>query len=89
MHADYLRVESCVRYASARYSVPTRLIGTNLAVVVDHGSVRIVEPATRGGRAPHTAVNIQSLRLPDAVPAAADITASVAKSRQVSAAKSP
>ena len=37
---------SCIRYASARYSVPTRLIGTNVAVVVDHGSVCLVEPAT-------------------------------------------
>lgn len=37
---------SCVRYASARYSVPTRLIGTSVAVVLDHGAVCIVEPAT-------------------------------------------
>jgi transposase len=37
---------SCVRYASARYSVPTRLIGTNVAVVVDNGALCIVEPAT-------------------------------------------
>jgi len=37
---------SCIRYASARYSVPTRLIGTNVAVVVDHGAVCLVEPAT-------------------------------------------
>jgi transposase len=37
---------SCVRYASARYSVPTRLIGTSVAVVVDHGAVCLVEPAT-------------------------------------------
>lgn len=37
---------SRVRYASARYSVPTRLIGTNVAVVVDHGAVCLVEPAT-------------------------------------------
>ena len=37
---------SCVRYASARYSVPTRLIGTNVAVVVDHGALCIAEPAT-------------------------------------------
>jgi hypothetical protein len=37
---------SCVRYASARYSVPTRLIGLTVAVVVDHGAVCIVEPAT-------------------------------------------
>jgi len=37
---------SCVRYASARYSVPTRLIGTSVAVVLDHGAVCLVEPAT-------------------------------------------
>ena len=37
---------SCVRYASARYSVPTRLIGASVAVVCDHGAVCIVEPAT-------------------------------------------
>ncbi len=37
---------SCVRYGSARYSVPTRLIGTTVAVVVDHGALIILEPAT-------------------------------------------
>jgi transposase len=37
---------SCVRYASARYSVPTRLIGASVAVVLDHGAVCLVEPAT-------------------------------------------
>jgi hypothetical protein len=37
---------SCIRYASARYSVPTRLIGAAVAVVLDHGAVCIVEPAT-------------------------------------------
>jgi transposase len=37
---------SCVRYASARYSVPTRLIGASVAVVLDHGAVCILEPAT-------------------------------------------
>jgi len=37
---------SCIRYASARYSVPTRLIGTNVAVVVDHGAVCLVELVT-------------------------------------------
>ena len=37
---------SCIRYASARYSVPTRLIGAGVAVVLDHGAVCIVEPAT-------------------------------------------
>ena len=37
---------SCVRYGSARYSVPTRLIGTMVAIVFDHGAVCLVEPAT-------------------------------------------
>lgn len=37
---------SCVRYGSARYSVPTRLIGATVAVVVDHGAICLVEPTT-------------------------------------------
>ncbi|WP_081495032.1 IS21 family transposase [Mycolicibacterium chubuense] len=37
---------SCVRYGSARYSVPTRLIGSTVAVVVDHGAIVLLEPAT-------------------------------------------
>ena len=37
---------SCVRYGSARYSVPTRLVGTTVAVVVDHGALLILEPST-------------------------------------------
>ncbi len=37
---------SCVRYGSARYSVPMRLIGTAVAVVVDHGAICLLEPAT-------------------------------------------
>lgn len=35
---------SCVRYGSARYSVPMRLIGTAVAVVVDHGAICLLEP---------------------------------------------
>ena len=41
---------SCVRYASARYSVPTRLIGASVAVVLDHGAVCLVEPSDRDDR---------------------------------------
>lgn len=37
---------SCIRYGSARYSVPTRLIGSTVAVVVDHGAIVLLEPAT-------------------------------------------
>jgi hypothetical protein len=37
---------SCIRYGSARYSVPTRLVGATVAVVVDHGALIIIEPPT-------------------------------------------
>lgn len=37
---------SCIRYGSARYSVPTRLIGATVAIVIDHGALLVVEPAT-------------------------------------------
>ncbi len=37
---------SCIRYGSARYSVPQRLVGATVAVVVDHGALIILEPAT-------------------------------------------
>ena len=37
---------SCIRYGSARYSVPTRLVGATVAVVVDHGALILLEPAT-------------------------------------------
>ncbi len=44
---------SCIRYASARYSVPTRLIGTTVTVVVDHDTVCLLEPATGAVVAEH------------------------------------
>jgi transposase len=37
---------SCIRYGSARYSVPQRLVGATVAVVVDHGALLILELAT-------------------------------------------
>ncbi len=37
---------SCIRFASARYSVPTRLIGTTVTVAPDGGRLLIVDPAT-------------------------------------------
>jgi len=37
---------SCVRFASARYSVPTRLIGTTVRIVQDGGRLLIAEPAS-------------------------------------------
>jgi hypothetical protein len=36
----------CVRYGSARYSVPTRLIGATVNIVIDHGALVVVEPGT-------------------------------------------
>jgi hypothetical protein len=37
---------SCVRFGSARYSVPNRLIGTSVLITVAEGTVRMVEPFT-------------------------------------------
>jgi hypothetical protein len=47
---------SCVRYGSARYSVPTRLIGASVKIVVDHGALLVVEPATGAIVAEHELV---------------------------------
>jgi transposase len=47
---------SCVRYGSARYSVPTRLIGATVAIVIDHGALLVVEPATGAIVAEHELV---------------------------------
>ena len=38
---------SCVRFASARYSVPTRLIGVKVHLVQQAGRLLIVEPRHR------------------------------------------
>jgi hypothetical protein len=37
---------SCIRYASARYSVPTRLIGTTVILRAHDGRVQVCEPVT-------------------------------------------
>lgn len=37
---------SCIRYVSARYSVPTRLIAEVVQIVVDHGALVVLESAT-------------------------------------------
>jgi Mu transposase, C-terminal domain len=47
---------SCVRYGSARYSVPTRLIGASVAIVIDHGALLVVEAATGAIVAEHELV---------------------------------
>jgi len=47
---------SCVRYGSARYSVPTRLIGSTVNIVIDHGVLLVIEPATGAIMAEHELV---------------------------------
>jgi transposase len=37
---------SCVRFGSARYSVPNRLLGTTVLIVVHDGRVQVLEPFT-------------------------------------------
>lgn len=37
---------SCIRYASARYSVPTRLIGSTVTVIADGARLVIIEPGS-------------------------------------------
>lgn len=37
---------SCVRFASGRYSVPNRLIGQTVTLLVDERQLRVVEPVT-------------------------------------------
>jgi len=44
---------SCVRCAPARFSAPTRLIGTSVTAVLDHGAVCLVESATAMTLAEH------------------------------------
>ena len=47
---------SCIRFASARYSVPNRLIGHTVTVLADSTSLRVVEPVTGEVLAEHTLV---------------------------------
>jgi hypothetical protein len=37
---------SCIRFGSARYSVPTRLIGQHVAVTESAGRLLVADPAT-------------------------------------------
>jgi hypothetical protein len=39
---------SCIRCASAHYSVPARLIGTGVRVAVDGAQVLVVDPPRPG-----------------------------------------
>jgi hypothetical protein len=49
---------SCIRFGSARYSVPTALIGTTVTVVVDERDrvLRVIEPVTGEVHAEHALV---------------------------------
>jgi transposase len=47
---------SCIRFASARYSVPNRLIGHTVTVLAGSGCLRVVEPVTGEILAEHTLV---------------------------------
>lgn len=49
---------SCIRFGSARYSVPNRLIGTTVTVVVDERDrvLRVIEPVTGEVHAEHAFV---------------------------------
>lgn len=57
---------SCVRYGSARYSVPSRLVGATMAVVPDHGAVCLVEPSTGMIVAEHELVALGNASILDA-----------------------
>ncbi len=47
---------SCIRFASARYSVPNALIGQTVTVLADSGCLRVIEPVTGEVLAEHTLV---------------------------------
>ena len=47
---------SCIRFASGRYSVPNRLIGPAVTVLIEHQLLRVIEPLTGEVLAEHTLV---------------------------------
>lgn len=57
---------SCVRFASARYSVPNRFIGTTVRLVQDGGRLLIVEPSSGEVVADHELAQPGEVRLDDA-----------------------
>ena len=48
---------SCIRFASGRYSVPNRLIGKTVTVLVDDRTLRVVEPVSGEIHAEHILVS--------------------------------
>jgi transposase len=59
---------SCIRFGSARYSVPNRLIGTTVTVLVDERDrlLRVIEPVTGQIHAEHGLVAPGEVRIDDA-----------------------
>ena len=47
---------SCIRFASGRYSVPNRLIGNTVTVLIEDRTLRVIEPVTGEVLAEHTLV---------------------------------
>ena len=47
---------SCIRFASGRYSVPNKLIGAIVTVLVDDRTLRVIEPVTGEVHAEHALV---------------------------------
>ncbi|WP_156887291.1 IS21 family transposase [Nocardioides sp. CF8] len=47
---------SCIRFASARYSVPNKLIGRTVTVLVEDRTLRVIEPVTGEVHADHVLV---------------------------------
>src|SRR5229473_1322613 len=56
---------SCVRFGSARYSVPNRLIGTQVQLLAGAGAVRVLEPVTGELVAEHVLVAPGETRILD------------------------
>lgn len=57
---------SCVRFGSARYSVPCRLIGTSVTVLVDDDLLRVIGPVTGEVHADHRLVAPGEVSIDDA-----------------------
>jgi hypothetical protein len=57
---------SCVRFGSARYSVPCQLIGTSVTVLVDETTIRVVGPVTGEVHAEHALVAPGEVSIDDA-----------------------
>ncbi|MBU1802434.1 MAG: IS21 family transposase [Actinobacteria bacterium] len=57
---------SCVRFGSARYSVPCRLIGQSVTVLVDDDTLRVIGPVTGEVHAEHRLVAPGEVSIDDA-----------------------